>query len=134
MFISMSVFFILVLIVFFFVTYKFFMPPPSVFDKKIGWYWKGKIIDDDIEQIKQQHDAIELSKIHAIQLLSEYVESKLGPTRSSTRQNPFYSYELNLVLKDGSRINVIEDINQRRLEKDASDLSDFLNVPVWSVI
>jgi hypothetical protein len=46
-------------------------------------------------------------------------------------KNSYYSYELNLVLDDGSRINVVDHGNLDRLRSDAQTLSRFLDKPVW---
>jgi hypothetical protein len=49
----------------------------------------------------------------------------------SGSKNSYHSYELNLVLNDGSRINVVDHGNLERLRSDASTLSRFLDKPVW---
>ncbi len=46
-------------------------------------------------------------------------------------KSSYYSYELNLVLDDGSRINVVDHGNLDRLRGDAQTLSRFLDKPVW---
>jgi hypothetical protein len=46
-------------------------------------------------------------------------------------KSSYYSYELNLVLDDGRRINVIDHGNLDRLRSDAQPLSRFLDKPVW---
>jgi hypothetical protein len=70
-----------------------------------------------------------LDKLHALQLLQKYVKSD-----SDGKDNSYFSYELNLVLHDGARIKVLDHGNINAMTKQASDLSDFLNVPLWSVI
>jgi hypothetical protein len=57
--------------------------------------------------------------------LTEYV---------SGNKSSYYSYELNLVLDDGSRINVVDHGNLERLRSDAQTLSQFLGKPVWDAI
>ena len=66
-----------------------------------------------------------LDDIHAIQLISEYISGK---------KSSYYSYELNLVLKDASRINVIDHGNDSTISSNAKVLSRFLDVPVWDAI
>lgn len=66
-----------------------------------------------------------LDDICAIQLISEYC---------SGDDSSYYSYELNLVLKDASRINVIDHGNKTRILEDTQILADFLDVPVWNAI
>jgi hypothetical protein len=75
-----------------------------------------------MELIERGDSSAPLSSIHALQLLSEFV---------SGSKNSYYSYELNLVLDNGSRINVVDHGNLERLRADASTLSQFLDKPVW---
>jgi len=42
-------------------------------------------------------------------------------------------YELNLVLKDGTRLNLVDHFNLARMREDAATLSELLDVPVWDV-
>ena len=63
-----------------------------------------------------------MSEIYAIQLLSEHVQSS---------KNSYTSYELNLVFKDGSRMNVMDHGNARDIEAAAKKLADMLKVPIW---
>ena len=60
--------------------------------------------------------------IHALQILAEYVK---GNKRS------YYSYELNLVFRDGTRKHVIDHGDIESIRKDSEILSKFLNRPVW---
>ena len=41
------------------------------------------------------------------------------------------NYELNLVLEDGKRINVVDHENQDSLREDAGTLAAFLDKPIW---
>ena len=45
-------------------------------------------------------------------------------------ETSFYSYELNLVLADGSRVNVVDHGNLPRIRRDAAMLAGFLGVPL----
>ena len=68
-------------------------------------------------------DHVPLGEIHGIQIIKEYC---------STKNGGYYSYELNLVLKDASRVNVLDHGNGARLRRDADELAGFLGgVPVW---
>ena len=66
-----------------------------------------------------------LEDIHALQLISEYCR---GSKRS------YYSYELNLVLRNGRRINVMDHGDSEKLREDAKTLSQFLEKPLWDAI
>ena len=57
-----------------------------------------------------------------MQLVSEYCRGN---------KSSFYSYELNLVLANGRRINVVDHGNIESLQKDARTLAAFLDIPVW---
>ena len=43
----------------------------------------------------------------------------------------YYSYELNMVLNGGERINVMDHGNQAALTGDAQRIARLLDVPVW---
>lgn len=96
---------------------------PVVFDKIAGYFWKGRKTPDRYSG-QTPKSAVRLSDIHAFQLITEHVR---GSERS------FYSYELNLVLKDGSRHNVMDHGNIDELRRDAETLSKFMNKPVWDL-
>ncbi len=66
-----------------------------------------------------------LNRIHAIQLISEFC---------SGDKSRYYSYELNLVLEDGSRLNVIDHGNVEAVRADAKKLAGFLGKPLWDAI
>jgi len=70
----------------------------------------------------------ELEKVHALQIIAEICSNK---TERGRRTKTYHSYELNLVLEDGKRINVIDLTNQDRLRKDAGTLAAFLDKPIW---
>lgn len=98
---------------------------PIVFDKLNGYYWKGWSEPSLTAGRQSAKNCTRLRNIHAIQLLSEYIQSD---------KNSYYSYEINLVLKDGSRLNVIDHGNVDEVQRDAKILSDFLDKPVWDAI
>ena len=102
-----------------------FMTAPIVFDKDQGFFWKGRKNPREVFNIDSIKVHAELEQIHAIQILSEYCH---------TDKSHYYSYELNLILKDSSRINVIDHGNLNKLREDANILAEFLGVPVWDVI
>lgn len=72
-------------------------------------------------------ERVRLSDIYAIQLLSEYVHTQ-------KKRNRYKSYELNLVLKDKTRLNVVDYGNRKSIEEDSNVLSRFLDVPLWDGI
>ncbi|MEM6801507.1 MAG: hypothetical protein AAF696_08885 [Bacteroidota bacterium] len=98
---------------------------PTVFDKRHGYFYKGrKNTDKNSEKARVKH-LVKLENIHALQVLKEY---------NSGSESSYYSYEINLVLKDSRRVNVIDHGNLQQVKDDASRLSEFLNVPIWDVV
>lgn len=66
---------------------------------------------------------IDLTFIHALQIISEYIVWKSN----------FYSYELNLVHQDGSRINLVDHKNLNQIQEDAKILSSVLSIPLRDI-
>lgn len=99
---------------------------PIIFDKERNIFHKNR---KAAHKLYRHHtisnDSIELDRIHALQLLSEYCSSS---------KTSYYSYELNLVLKNGERINVIDHGNKNKIREDTQTLSQFLEKPVWDGI
>ena len=60
---------------------------------------------------------IPLSSIHALQIVSE---------RVSTKNSSFLSYEINLVLDDKRRVNVVDYGNLNKIQTDAKQLGEYL--------
>jgi hypothetical protein len=95
---------------------------PIVFDKRKGSFWKGRTSPYDVRHTSELKHHAPLDRIHALQIISEYIRGN---------KSSYYSYELNLVLDDGSRLNVVDHGNVERLRADARVLSEFLDKPVW---
>ena len=91
---------------------------PNVFNKLTGRYTKGFVKN----KIKKKSIDISLSKIIALQLIGEIVPTDKGS---------YNSFELNIVLDDGERFNVVDHGNLKTLIADAEWLSEFLNKPIW---
>lgn len=69
-------------------------------------------------------DMVPLSSIHALQIITEKV---------TTKNSSFLSYEINLILSDKKRINIVDHGNYERILSDSKQLGDYLGVPVWGV-
>ena len=98
---------------------------PIVFDRQVGWYWQGSKSPTEVSNPAHIKTAAPLDQIHALQILDEYVVSE------DSEVAPFHSYELNLVLRDAKRVNVVDHSSLTTLRHDAAMLAEFLNVPVW---
>ena len=94
---------------------------PIVFDKGCGSFWKGRRDPRTVLENPSPQDIVPLDDVYAIQLLAEYCRSD---------KSSYTSYEMNLVRTDGSRENVIDHGNAKRIRADARIVGDFLDVPV----
>jgi hypothetical protein len=102
---------------------------PIVFDKRSGLFWKGRQASEKGPPHKTGNPDhplphAKLDDIHALQIIAKY-----------SSENSFsYSYltqELNLVLKDGKRMHVVDATSLDQIRKDARTLSLFLEKPLW---
>lgn len=104
---------ILVMLVFFIGLFR-----PRKFDFERGIYWRGYRPPGNKRSSKWAfiHD------IGGIQMINERVRSN---------SSSYTSYELNLVLKNGERRNVVDHGNLEGLRDEAQQLARRLNVPLW---
>ena len=94
----------------------------KIFDKSM-WYlhdWKKQ--KDNYGIFKPGSNDIALSSIHALQIIKEYVQSS---------KSSYTSYELNLVLKDTKRINLMDYWWLEDIRKQAETIWRYLWAPVW---
>lgn len=68
---------------------------------------------------------VSLEQVHALQILKENVRGN---------KSSFLSYELNLILKDATRVNVIDHGNYQQIKNESAQLGIFLGVPVWDTV
>jgi hypothetical protein len=96
---------------------------PITFDKAAGVFKRGR---------KQ---TIKFDEIYALQLLSRIVDVKVPPKKGQKGQvNKINIYELNVVLNDGSRENVIAHAGLKEILEDSNTVSNFINKPIWDAI
>ena len=100
----------------------YFGTRPIIFDKMSGYFWKGNQNPKEIIDKSTIKHYCKISDIHSLQIISEYC---------SSGKSSFYSYELNLVLNDAKRLNVIDHGNLKKLREDSKILSQFLGIPIW---
>jgi hypothetical protein len=89
---------------------------PRVFDKTSGLYYKS------YKESSFGKHHVSLETIIAIQIIGERISSDNGS---------YGSFELNLVLEDSSRLNVVDHGNLKSINNDAHVISEFLNIPIW---
>ena len=97
---------------------------PRVFDKSTGFYWRGRT-DPNLMINPEYQNCTKLSDIYAVQIISEWVRGN---------KSSYTSYEFNLVLKDGKRINAVDHGNYKAVRQDAETIASFLDIPVWDVV
>ncbi|MFO6424120.1 hypothetical protein [Motilimonas sp. KMU-193] len=92
-----------------------------VIDLEQGIYYRGKL-KDNVEDYRKQG---QLKDVVALQVLTELVTST-----SNNRTSRYYSHELNLVLTDAKRVNIMDHGNKNALDKDAFTVAKALGIPV----
>ncbi|GAB4254374.1 MAG: hypothetical protein Kow0065_01340 [Methylomicrobium sp.] len=100
----------------------YFGTMPIVFDKRTGFFWKGRNAPSRTHIQKNVKYCVPLASIHALQIIVEHCKGN---------KSAYYSYELNLILTNGQRVNVIDHGNLDKLREDARMLALFLGKPVW---
>lgn len=98
---------------------------PITLDRRKRFFWKGKLAPDEVFDRAEVKEHASFDDIHAVQLLAEWI---------SGQKSSYYSYEMNLVLKDGSRLNIIDHGSRARIQRDAAKVAAFIGCPVWDGI
>lgn len=101
------------------------MTTPRVFDIFQGVFYKArkKPVNDMNQKVVKKTTLTKLNEVKAIQVIRERIRSK---------NSTYYSYEINLVLDDASRVNVIDHGKHQAVIEDAEILANTLNVPLWN--
>lgn len=102
-----------------------FFNRPVVFDRRSGYFWKGRIPPHQAVNREALKDCCPLEEIRALQIIAERVRGD---------KSSYWSYELNLVLKDGPRLNVVDHGSLDVIRTDGRAIADFLQVPLWDAI
>jgi hypothetical protein len=100
---------------------------PIVFDTEAGWFWRGWPSPASTKPGLTSTDAVRLSRIRALQVLSKRVENKDDDSH-------YHFYELNLVLHDGRRLHVLGHGGMAAMRDDAKALSGFLGKLIWEKV
>lgn len=95
---------------------------PIVFDRNHGYFCRSREKPELMMDPTRLKRYAPLKRVHALQIISEYCR---------TKKSSYYSYELNLVLDDGSRLHVIDHGDHLALRTDAETLAKFLDKPLW---
>ena len=100
----------------------FFSSAPAVFDRDQKAFWKGRKEPSLVFDPSRLKTYVPLNEIIALQLIRKVV---------SGNKSSYNSYELNLVLKDNRRVNVIDHGAAKAIREDAATLARFLQLPLW---
>ena len=103
----------------------FYWPRPKVFDLRQGWFWSGSKSLAREQDFMKLKESARLSEIEAIQILSR--------RNSQHKGGSYTSWEINIVSKDGQRLNVMSHGHHESIKSDAQLLGHFLGVPVWDI-
>ncbi|MCJ8313672.1 MAG: hypothetical protein HRU38_16150 [Saccharospirillaceae bacterium] len=106
------------------ILFKMFSNPVH-FDINNGCYWVGSY---PRQKYKTKLALCQLKDIHAIQFFST---QKISMSQNINSANLYNNYEVNLVLKNGMRANVLAH-GGKQLLSEAVELSKFLNVRLWT--
>jgi len=90
--------------------------------KKTGFYYKSYKIPTSRSNSKERKGWISLDEINALQIIKERVK---------TKNSSYKSYEINIVLSDGERFNIVDHSSYNTIKEDAKTIADFLGVPYW---
>ena len=97
---------------------------PTVINVQKGYCSKGRLQLHEHPHHKGIKDWCALKDIHALQITSKNVRSRISLYRS---------HELNIIKKDATRLHIVEYDNLSHLRADANTLAKHLNVPIWDV-
>ena len=90
-----------------------------IFDIRLGRYWTARTPE---ERDRPTADVVSLAEIRGLQITDEEVDG--GEVN-------FTAYELNLVLADGRRVNVVDHVRLRQIRDEAARIGALLGKPVW---
>lgn len=115
----LSVFFFLALFFMILTIYQS-ITAPSIFDKDLDLFWKQRPTLFKLLHPKGNF-VVDLDDIKAIQLIRQYIKGK---------NRAYYSYEINLVLDNNQRLNVVDHGEGKQALEQAKSLAEFLEVPL----
>lgn len=93
-----------------------------VFDKEKGLFYKSKKNLLNYIGAYNTSYGFKLEDIYALQIIPEEIGED---------ENRYVSYELNLILKNTRRKNIIDTNNLSVILEDAKLIAEFLNIPLW---
>jgi hypothetical protein len=112
--------------------YRLFIDDSLIFDKQLGKYWRGKSSPPPGTGAVSSEKVGRISDIYALQLIG--TRRFVGDPRmgADSQHKEFPTYELNLVLKDGTRLSMVCIDDYGSVDHDAKILAAFLQRPLWN--
>lgn len=98
-------------------------------DCRLNAMWKGKIDPDAVINKKSIDGYTSLKELHAVQVIQELFQDDVDD--DGHRGQSFYSYEINLVMHDGKRVNVLDHGNKKAIDEQAKMIATLFDVPLW---
>lgn len=99
----------------------------KIFDFQ-NWYYYDLRYKNNIFSLindeKYRNKIIDLKQIHALQIISERVYNK---------NSSYTSYELNMILQDSSRVNIVDYSNLETIKSNAELLWNRLKIKIWEL-
>lgn len=89
---------------------------PKYFDKNTGEYYIG--------EGEKKVVVAELGEIYALQIIKKMCGS---------RNNKYYSYELNIIFKNSKRNNITDHSNYKSIKRDGEEIAEFLGIKLWDL-
>ena len=89
---------------------------PKYFDKNTEKYYIG----DGEKRVV----VAEFAEIHALQIIKKLCGS---------RNNKYYSYELNIIFKNSKRNNITDHSNYKSIRRDGEEIAKFIGVKLWEL-
>ena len=105
-------------------------------DNNITLYHANWSLCSQMVRVALYEKGISFNEIYAIQIVSEKLKNRRRKNSKSLRgkfTRYYYSYEINLVLNDSSRVSVIDHGDQKVIRNDALKIAEFLDIPVWDI-
>ncbi len=105
----------------------YFTSKSKIFDFQ-NWYYydlrNQKKLFELLNNEKYKNKIIPIKEIHALQILKK---------RVTWKNSSYDSFELNMILRDSSRINIIDHWNLEEIRKNADELSNKLRVKIYDI-
>ena len=103
--------------------------PTINLDRKLKALWKGTVDAAAVINKSSIDGYTPLNKLHAVQVIEEFVSG--SGDEDSGRSNSYDSYEVNLVMSDGKRVNVLDHGSKKAIDEDSKAIAALFDVPLW---